>query len=58
MIKFPHSHSLNLNAEETSLIIFGTQNVRVQIEDSHITVDGHLINATDNEKKLGVIFDS
>lgn len=58
LIQFSHSHSLNLNAKKTSLVIFGTQNLRSQIQRAHITVDGHFIEPTENAKNLGVIFDS
>lgn len=53
------SHSLNINANKTSVLVFGPQNTRSVIAGRlQVSVDGQLIKASESAKNLGLIFDT
>lgn len=53
------SHSLNINATKTSVLVFGQPNVRSEVSERIlINIDGHNVSPTVKAKNLGLIFDS
>lgn len=53
------SHALNINANKTSILVFGPQNNKSDIADHlQISVDGQNIKPSESAKNLGLTFDT